>query len=150
MIVNTARSVMPTSSASSRSRSWGSRARQISTWLWLVRNVQRPPGCSGGEALEIGRLGVVRANRGRIAKDGQQGLSIPEAVLLQPLGQIVVRDVDDLEAVAVLDETADLALDGHAGPVADVLVKTGEQVEDARLAGIRVSRKRDLDSFFLC
>ena len=43
-------------------------------------------------------------------------------------------------------EKAVLLLDRHARPVADVLVRAGERVEERRLARVRVAREGDFDS----
>ena len=50
--------------------------------------------------------------------------------------------------VLVAPEPAVLLLDGHARPVADVLVGTSQGVEKGGLAAVRISGKRDFDLHF--
>jgi hypothetical protein len=53
MIRIVARSVMPTASATSRSLISGSRAKQMITWLWLLKKVQPPATAVGLVAAEL-------------------------------------------------------------------------------------------------
>ena len=67
----TARSVMPTRSATSRSKTIGSSKSSKSTWPWLLRNVQRCSGFAGGRSrpafFAVAVAEMLAFTRGRVA-----------------------------------------------------------------------------------
>ncbi len=97
-------------------------------------------------ALDVGGIDDVQEHVGRAFERVVAGDALVEGkavdVGVQGVG---ARQVDHLDIDAGMGEAPGLLLDRDARPVADILAKTGERVEEGRLARVGVADHRDLD-----